>query len=126
MPRKKQKVTDDANSETRTKILSQFNQVYALTRMRRQWIVDVVFVKILKKLYGSDPTYSTELTPEQLNLAITTVKKTQLEDSHNTYGLFRGLTKTNDLSLPDKRRRNIVFYYCCNPGTAPEIDFGTW
>ena len=120
MPEKNRKIIDEVNSEIRTKIVSEFDQICEATQMRRKWIADVVFATILKKLY------KTKISPEKLNEILKLEKKLKLEDTHNTDGFCAGPAKTYDLSRADKKRRNMVFYYCCNPGSSPHIDFGTW
>ena len=88
--------------------------------MRRKWVPDCVFVGLINKLYQSN------VTPTELNEALRLTRKTQLEDKYNTNGLFRESLDTIDRSRPDKLRRAMKFYYCCNPGELPEIDFGQW
>ena len=80
--------------------------------MRRKWLPDSVFVGLINKLYQSN------VTPTELNEALRLARKTD--------GLFVEDLMTTDRSRPDKLRRRIKFYYCCNKGELPEIDFGQW
>ena len=88
--------------------------------MRRKWVPDCVFVGLMNKLCKSN------VAPTDFNEALHCARTTQLEDNNNKNGLFREALFTTDRSRPDKLRRPMKFYYCCNPGELPEIDFGQW
>ena len=70
--------------------------------------------------------YNTNVTVETLNETLLLVKKLTFDERENNIGLYAGETKTYDLSHVDAKRRNIRFYYCCNCGGKPEVNFGEW
>ena len=112
MPSKKRKLADEARLARRNKVILDFDNICNANGVRRKWLPDSVFVGLINKLYQSN------VTPTELNEAIYLARKTD--------GLFTEELRTTDRSRPDKLRRNMKFYYCCNKGELPEIDFGQW
>ena len=112
MPSKKRKLAEDARLARRYKVLSEFDNICNAHGVRRKWVPDCVFVGLINKIYQSNAT------PTELNEALRLARK--------TYGLFTEDLMTTERSRPEKLCRRIKFYYCCNPGELPQIDFGQW
>ena len=120
MSSKKRKLADEAHLARRKKLILEFDNICNAHGVRRKWVPDCIFVGLINKLYQSN------VKPTELNEALRLTRKTQLEDKYNTNGLFRESLYTIARSRPEKLRREMKFYYCCNPGELPEIDFGQW
>ena len=112
MPSKKRKIAEEARLGRRQKVILDFDNICNANGVRRKWLPDTVFVGLINKLYQSN------VTPTELNNALPRATK--------TYGLFTEDLQTTDRSRPNKLCRRIKFYYCCNPGELPQIDFGQW
>ena len=112
MPTKKRKIADEARFVRRHKLILDFDNICNAHGVRRKWLPDSVYVGLMNKLYQST------VTPTELNDALRLTGKTE--------GLFTEDLMTTDRSRPDKLRRRIKFYYCCNKGERPEIGFGQW
>ena len=112
MPSKKRKIAEEARLGRKNKVLLDFDNICNANGVRRKWLPDTVFVGLINKLYQSN------VTNTELNNALRLAGKTD--------GFFVKDLQTTDRSRPDKLSRRIKFYYCCNKGELPEIDFGQW
>ena len=121
MPSLKRKAVEIAALSRKLEIVSHFDEACKAIQLHRKWIPDVVFAGVMNKLFHSN------VDANELNKALNYCRGLELNNSSNLKGRFRATMHMIDPTPPvNTIKRNVHFYYICNPAEYPTIEFGLW